>query len=169
MNGAPLRAWEDPGRMDRAPRCAGRHRWWSAQGRGAGGARGIVEKKRPLWLPRRQGAGGRRWWPIRLTGRCCCCVERGARSRGDLVVGLGGGSSMDIAKLAAVLAVSSSRCAEMYGIGNVKGAHRVPLVQMPTTAGERYRFGGCQYLHRVGRRGRPRWESSRAYSFAPTE
>ena len=62
------------------------------------------------------------------------CVEHARAARVDLVIGLGGGSSMDIAKLAAVLAVSEQPLAEMYGIGNVKGA-RVPLVQMPTTAG----------------------------------
>ncbi|MFL6674958.1 MAG: iron-containing alcohol dehydrogenase, partial [Massilia sp.] len=52
----------------------------------------------------------------------------------DLVVGLGGGSSMDVAKLVAVLAGSEQRLPEMYGIGNVRGA-RLPLVQVPTTAG----------------------------------
>ncbi|WCM23635.1 iron-containing alcohol dehydrogenase [Paraburkholderia bryophila] len=62
------------------------------------------------------------------------CAERARAVRVDLVVGLGGGSSMDVAKLAAVLAVSEQPLAEMYGIGNIKGA-RVPLVQMPTTAG----------------------------------
>ncbi len=62
------------------------------------------------------------------------CVEHARAARVDLVIGLGGGSSMDIAKLAAVLVVSEQPLAEMYGIGNVKGA-RVPLVQMPTTAG----------------------------------
>lgn len=52
----------------------------------------------------------------------------------DLVVGLGGGSSMDVAKLVAVLAGSRQAIADIYGIGNVKGK-RLPLVQVPTTAG----------------------------------
>jgi alcohol dehydrogenase len=52
----------------------------------------------------------------------------------DLVVGFGGGSSMDVAKLVAVLAGSSQQLAQIYGIGNVKG-QRLPLVQVPTTAG----------------------------------
>jgi alcohol dehydrogenase class IV len=52
----------------------------------------------------------------------------------DLVIGLGGGSSMDVAKLIAVLAGGSQALAEMYGIGNVQGA-RLPLIQVPTTAG----------------------------------
>ncbi len=52
----------------------------------------------------------------------------------ELIVGLGGGSSMDVAKLVAVLAASPQSLAEIYGIGNVRGA-RLPLVQIPTTAG----------------------------------
>jgi alcohol dehydrogenase class IV len=58
-----------------------------------------------------------------------------ARDKGiDLVVGLGGGSSMDVAKLIAVLAASAQPLSGIYGIGNVKGT-RLPLVQVPTTAG----------------------------------
>ena len=52
----------------------------------------------------------------------------------DIVIGLGGGSSMDVAKLIAVLAGSGQPLSEAYGIGNVKG-ERLPLVQLPTTAG----------------------------------
>jgi alcohol dehydrogenase class IV len=52
----------------------------------------------------------------------------------DLVIGLGGGSSMDVAKLIAVLAGSEQELKTMYGIGNVQGI-RLPLMQVPTTAG----------------------------------
>lgn len=52
----------------------------------------------------------------------------------DLVIGFGGGSSMDVAKLIAVLAGHEQSLSSMYGIGNVKG-ERLPLVQIPTTAG----------------------------------
>ena len=52
----------------------------------------------------------------------------------DLVIGLGGGSSMDVAKLIAVLAAGAQDIAAIYGIGNVQGK-RLPLVQIPTTAG----------------------------------
>ncbi len=52
----------------------------------------------------------------------------------DLIIGLGGGSSMDVAKLIAVLAASDQQLADIYGIGNVKGS-RLPLIQIPTTAG----------------------------------
>ena len=52
----------------------------------------------------------------------------------ELVIGLGGGSSMDVAKLIAVLAPGQQELASMYGIGKVEGK-RLPLVQLPTTAG----------------------------------
>lgn len=52
----------------------------------------------------------------------------------DIVIGLGGGSSLDIAKLAAVITGSNQPLSEMYGIGNVKGK-RLPLALIPTTAG----------------------------------
>jgi alcohol dehydrogenase len=52
----------------------------------------------------------------------------------ELILGLGGGSSMDVAKLIAVLAGSSQPLTDMYGVGKVSGP-RLPLVQMPTTAG----------------------------------
>ncbi len=52
----------------------------------------------------------------------------------ELILGLGGGSSMDVAKLIAALVGSGQPLADMYGIGKVSGP-RLPLVQMPTTAG----------------------------------
>lgn len=62
------------------------------------------------------------------------CVDQARAAHVDIVLGLGGGSSMDVAKLAAVLITSSQPLSELYGIGKVKGS-RLPLVQMPTTAG----------------------------------
>ncbi len=50
------------------------------------------------------------------------------------VCGFGGGSSLDIAKLAALLAGSSEDIDEAWGVGNAKGP-RLPLVLVPTTAG----------------------------------
>ena len=52
----------------------------------------------------------------------------------DGVVSVGGGSSMDTAKLIAVLAGSDQPIEEMYGVGLVKGG-RLPMVLAPTTAG----------------------------------
>ncbi|WP_028535226.1 iron-containing alcohol dehydrogenase [Paludibacterium yongneupense] len=51
-----------------------------------------------------------------------------------LVIGLGGGSSLDVAKLVAVLLASDRPLSDMYGIDKVGGG-RLPLVQIPTTAG----------------------------------
>jgi alcohol dehydrogenase class IV len=52
----------------------------------------------------------------------------------DIVIGFGGGSSMDVAKLIAIMAENTQTLREIYGIGNVQGS-RLPLVQVPTTAG----------------------------------
>lgn len=52
----------------------------------------------------------------------------------DGIVSIGGGSSLDIAKLVAVRLCSSQPLAQMYGVGNVTGA-RLPLILVPTTAG----------------------------------
>lgn len=52
----------------------------------------------------------------------------------DGVVSIGGGSSMDVAKLVALLAVGKEKLDDIYGVGMVKG-HRLPLVLAPTTAG----------------------------------
>lgn len=54
----------------------------------------------------------------------------------DGVMGYGGGSSMDVAKLIALLAcpTQQQQLADIYGVGNVKGP-RLPLIQVPTTAG----------------------------------
>jgi len=61
-------------------------------------------------------------------------VARAREVRAEVVLGLGGGSSMDVAKLIAVLCGSTQPLSEMYGIGNVTGP-RLPLILMPTTAG----------------------------------
>jgi alcohol dehydrogenase class IV len=58
-----------------------------------------------------------------------------ARSAGaDCVVGFGGGSSMDAAKLAALLARNGRPLGEAYGVNQAVGP-RLPLVLVPTTAG----------------------------------
>lgn len=61
-------------------------------------------------------------------------AEQARTAGAELVLGLGGGSSMDVAKLIAALAGSDQALSDMYGIGKVIGP-RLPLVQMPTTAG----------------------------------
>lgn len=52
----------------------------------------------------------------------------------DCVVGLGGGSSLDAAKLAALLARSGESLEQVYGINRARGP-RLPLILVPTTAG----------------------------------
>ncbi len=63
-------------------------------------------------------------------------VKRAREENVDGVVGFGGGSSMDVAKLVALLAHPDTKQAigDVYGVGNAKG-RRLPLVLVPTTAG----------------------------------
>jgi alcohol dehydrogenase class IV len=56
------------------------------------------------------------------------------RANPDLVIGLGGGSALDLAKLVAVLPCSGQTIHDVVGPEKVKG-RRVALVQVPTTAG----------------------------------
>ncbi|HEY0848037.1 MAG TPA: iron-containing alcohol dehydrogenase [Noviherbaspirillum sp.] len=58
-----------------------------------------------------------------------------ARAAGiDGVVGFGGGSSMDTAKLVALLVKTPQVLPDIYGVGLARGP-RLPLIQVPTTAG----------------------------------
>ncbi|WP_417488440.1 iron-containing alcohol dehydrogenase [Maricaulis sp.] len=52
----------------------------------------------------------------------------------EVVIGFGGGSSMDCSKLVAVLCGSSQSLAAMYGVNKATGP-RLPLILIPTTAG----------------------------------
>jgi alcohol dehydrogenase class IV len=61
-------------------------------------------------------------------------VEAGRAAGATGVVGFGGGSSLDVAKLAALLIGSNEDLDSAWGVGNAKGP-RLPLVLVPTTAG----------------------------------
>ena len=61
-------------------------------------------------------------------------TEQAIEAKVQGIIGLGGGSSMDVAKLVALLANSDETLEDIYGVGMVKG-HRLPLIQIPTTAG----------------------------------
>jgi alcohol dehydrogenase class IV len=61
-------------------------------------------------------------------------VAHARKSAIDAVVGFGGGSSMDTAKLVALLCGTQQALPDIYGIGLAKGP-RLPLIQVPTTAG----------------------------------
>lgn len=56
------------------------------------------------------------------------------KARPDAVIGFGGGSAMDLAKLAAVLGDGNQTLAEVVGSGRVR-SRRPLLVQVPTTSG----------------------------------
>lgn len=61
-------------------------------------------------------------------------VAGAAEFAADGVVGFGGGSSMDVAKLVALLATGGQRLEDAYGVNQARGK-RLPLVLVPTTAG----------------------------------
>jgi alcohol dehydrogenase class IV len=61
-------------------------------------------------------------------------VEQGRAAAVDLVLGVGGGSSLDTAKLVAYLLVSADRLEDLYGVGRAR-SQRLPLILVPTTAG----------------------------------
>ena len=52
----------------------------------------------------------------------------------DGVIGFGGGSSMDAAKLVALILKSGEKLDDIYGVAMAKG-ERLPLILIPTTAG----------------------------------
>ncbi len=55
-------------------------------------------------------------------------------AKANLIVGLGGGSAMDVAKLVAALLDGKQKIGEVFGIGKL-AARSTPLVCMPTTSG----------------------------------
>jgi alcohol dehydrogenase class IV len=61
-------------------------------------------------------------------------VKAGRASKVTSVVGFGGGSSLDVAKMAALLLGSGEDIESAWGVGNAKGP-RLPLALVPTTAG----------------------------------
>ncbi len=61
-------------------------------------------------------------------------VAAARKAGADGVVGFGGGSSLDSAKLVALLVRTPQALPDIYGIGLARGP-RLPLIQVPTTAG----------------------------------
>lgn len=62
---------------------------------------------------------------------CLAALREGGH---DLVIGLGGGSAMDVAKATAMLATNGGDLRDYVGVDKVPGPS-LPLVQIPTTAG----------------------------------
>jgi len=61
-------------------------------------------------------------------------IERARAGDAGIVVGCGGGSPMDVAKLAAAFARNGQALQDAYGVGRFTGT-RLPLAMIPTTAG----------------------------------
>ena len=63
-------------------------------------------------------------------------AEFAKKEKVDAILGFGGGSSMDVAKIITLLAHPEQKqtIAEMYGVNNAKGP-KLPLILVPTTAG----------------------------------
>jgi len=63
-------------------------------------------------------------------------VNMAKEAKVDAIIGFGGGSSMDVAKIVALLAhpVCAQSLTDIYGLNNAHGK-RLPLIQLPTTAG----------------------------------
>jgi alcohol dehydrogenase len=67
----------------------------------------------------------------RVVGACLAAFRAGEC---DSVIAVGGGSSMDVAKVVSVLANDQQSLSEIYGVGMVSSL-RKPLFLVPTTAG----------------------------------
>jgi alcohol dehydrogenase class IV len=61
-------------------------------------------------------------------------VEVATEAGSTGVIGLGGGSSLDTAKLVALLAPGRETLADVFGVGKAKGP-RLPMILVPTTSG----------------------------------
>jgi alcohol dehydrogenase class IV len=61
-------------------------------------------------------------------------IEAARAARPEVIVALGGGSNIDLAKLVAVVVTHGGKLSDYYGFGNVPGP-LLPLICLPTTAG----------------------------------
>jgi alcohol dehydrogenase class IV len=62
------------------------------------------------------------------------CIEMAKKDRYDLILGLGGGSSMDIASVASVMCTNPGTVQDYLGVNLVKNPG-IPTILIPTTAG----------------------------------
>lgn len=62
------------------------------------------------------------------------CIEVGKKGKYDLLVGVGGGSSMDIASITSVMLTNPGAVRDYFGINLVKNPG-IPTILIPTTAG----------------------------------
>lgn len=68
------------------------------------------------------------------TGDLVATLEAARRAKPDVIVGLGGGSVMDLAKIVAVLVRTDLTLQDIIGAGSAP-ARQVGLIQIPTTSG----------------------------------
>lgn len=61
-------------------------------------------------------------------------AKEAASKKCDIVVGIGGGSTMDVAKAVAVIAANKGKAVDYLGLNNIPGPG-LPTVMVPTTAG----------------------------------
>ena len=62
------------------------------------------------------------------------CLETARKQKFDLIIGIGGGSSMDIASITSVMLTNPGTVYDYFGIGLLKNPG-VPCILIPTTAG----------------------------------
>ena len=62
------------------------------------------------------------------------CLETARKQKFDLIIGIGGGSSMDIASITSVMLTNPGTVYDYFGVGLVKNPG-VPCILIPTTAG----------------------------------
>ncbi|MEI6573446.1 MAG: iron-containing alcohol dehydrogenase [Alphaproteobacteria bacterium] len=62
------------------------------------------------------------------------CAKAARNVKASVIIGIGGGSAMDTAKVASIIAHAKQPIAEMFGVELVKDAG-LPLILIPTTAG----------------------------------
>jgi alcohol dehydrogenase class IV len=62
------------------------------------------------------------------------CLENAMAENCDVIIGFGGGSSLDIAKVTAVLMTNKGDLKSYFGIGNIPQAG-IPTIMIPTTSG----------------------------------
>lgn len=62
------------------------------------------------------------------------CLKKASEGQSDLIIGLGGGSSLDVAKVTAILMRNKGNLDDYIGIGNIPSPG-LPSVMIPTTSG----------------------------------
>jgi alcohol dehydrogenase len=62
------------------------------------------------------------------------CAAKALQADAQVLIGVGGGSSLDIAKVAAIVAKHPGPVSRLFGIGNTPG-RGLPTIMLPTTAG----------------------------------